>query len=111
MSKWPKRKSFWGILQREPVTTEAQSGWRESFAPATGSRIWCGSPLGRRAPITRRGLKKMLDRQLRQEQAQRVDERLERGVRIIVEQYEGDVKAFVESSRYRIEANRKAEAA
>ena len=53
----------------------------------------------------------MLDRSFRQEQAQRVDERLERVVRIIVEQYEGDVKAFVESSRYRIEANRKAEAA
>ena len=40
-----------------------------------------------------------------------MDERLARVVRIIVEQYDGDVKAFVESIRYRTEANRKAEAA
>jgi len=53
----------------------------------------------------------MLDKSLEQEQAQSVDERLARVVRIIVEQYDGDVKAFVESNRYRIEANRKAEAA
>jgi len=53
----------------------------------------------------------MLDRSLKEEQAQRVDERLAKVVRIIIEQYDGDVKAFVESNRYRIEANRKAEAA
>jgi len=53
----------------------------------------------------------MLDRSLKEEQAPRVDERLASVVRIIVEQYDGDVKAFVESNRYRIEANRKAEAA
>jgi hypothetical protein len=41
----------------------------------------------------------MLDKSLEEEQAQRVDERLAGIVRIIVEQYEGDVKAFVESSR------------
>jgi hypothetical protein len=44
----------------------------------------------------------------------RVDERLVRVVRIIVEQYDGDVKAFVESIRYRgyrVEANREAQAA
>src|SRR5262245_40542365 len=90
---------------------ETQSSWREAFAPATGSRIWGGRPHGRKAPITHKGLREMLDRSLRQEQAQRGDERLASVVRIIVEQYEGDVKAFVESSRYRIEANRKAEAA
>jgi hypothetical protein len=39
-----------------------------------------------------------------------VDERLARVVRIIVEQYDGDVKAFVESIRYRVEVNRKAAA-
>ena len=44
----------------------------------------------------------MLDKSL-EEQALRVDERLAMVVRIIVEQYDGDVKAFVESSRYRIE--------
>ena len=32
-----------------------------------------------------------------------------RVVRIIVEQYDGDVKAFVESIRYRVEVNRKAQ--
>jgi hypothetical protein len=53
----------------------------------------------------------MLDKRLEQEQAPRVDERLARVVRIIFEQYDGDVKAFVESIRYRIEMNRKAEAA
>jgi hypothetical protein len=52
----------------------------------------------------------LLDKSLEQEQAERVDERLASVVRIIVEQYDGDVKAFVESNRYRIEANRKAEA-
>ena len=52
----------------------------------------------------------MLDRSLEDEQAQKVDERLASVVRIIVEQYDRDVKAFVESNRYRIEANRKTEA-
>ena len=32
------------MLRREPVTIETQSGWREAFAPATGSRIWGGRP-------------------------------------------------------------------
>jgi len=64
-----------------------------------------------KAPITRKGLIQMLDRSLEDEQAQKVDERLASVVRIIVEQYDRDVKAFVESNRYRIEANRKAEAA
>jgi len=53
----------------------------------------------------------MLDKSLDEEQAPSVDERLARVVQIIVEQYDGDVKAFVDSNRYRIEANRKAEAA
>jgi hypothetical protein len=53
----------------------------------------------------------MLDKSLQEEQATTVDERLARVVQIIVEQYDGDVKAFVESNRYRIEANRKVEAA
>ena len=51
----------------------------------------------------------MLDK--RQEQAPRVEDRLARVVRIIVEQYDGDVKAFVDSIRNKIEVNRKAEAA
>jgi len=54
---------------------------------------------GRKAPITGKGLIEMLDKRLEQEQAPRVDERLARVVRIIVEQYDGDVKAFVESIR------------
>jgi len=44
----------------------------------------------------------MLDKNLEEEQALAVDERLARVARIIVEQYDGDVKAFVESMRYRI---------
>jgi hypothetical protein len=67
------------------------------------------SPHG--GPITRKGLIEMLYKTLEEEQAPRVDERLARVVRIIVEQYDGDVKAFVDSIRYRIEVNRKAEAA
>jgi hypothetical protein len=39
----------------------------------------------------------MLDKSLEEEHAPRVDERLARVVRIIVQQYEGDVKAFTES--------------
>jgi hypothetical protein len=69
------------------------------------------SPHGRKTPITRKGLIEMLDKRLKEEQAPRVDERLARVVRIIVEQYDGDVKAFVDSIRYRTEVNRKAEAA
>jgi hypothetical protein len=46
----------------------------------------------------------MLDKGLEEEQVRKVDERLARVVRIIVEQYDGDVKAFVESIRYRVEA-------
>jgi hypothetical protein len=53
----------------------------------------------------------MLDKNLEEEQAPGVDERLARVARIVVEQYDGDVKAFVESMRYTIEVNRKAEAA
>ena len=66
---------------------------------------------GRKTSITGKGLIEMLDKRLEQEQAPRVDERLARVVRIIVEQYDGDVKAFVDSIRYRTEVNRKAEAA
>ena len=69
------------------------------------------SPHGRKTPIKRKGLIEMLDKRLEQEQAPRVDKRLARVVRIIVEQYDGDVKAFVDSIRYRTEMNRKAEAA
>jgi hypothetical protein len=65
----------------------------------------------RRGSITRKGLREMLKKSLEEEQAASVDERLARVVRIIVEQYDRDVKAFVESNRYRTEANRKAEAA
>lgn len=57
------------------------------------------------------GMTEMLDKNLEEEQALGVDERLARVARIVVEQYDGDVKAFVESMRYRIEVNRKAEAA
>jgi hypothetical protein len=53
----------------------------------------------------------MLDKSLEEGQAPRVDERLVRVVRIIVDQYDGNVEAFVESIRYRIEVNQKAEAA
>jgi hypothetical protein len=53
----------------------------------------------------------MLDPSFDEQQTATVDERLARVVHIIVEQYDGDVKAFVESIRYRIEANRKVEAA
>jgi hypothetical protein len=53
----------------------------------------------------------MLEKRLEEGQTPRVDERLASVVRIIVEQYGGDVKAFVESNRYKIEVNRKAEAA
>ena len=51
----------------------------------------------------------MLDKSLEEEKALSVDERLARVVRIIVEHHDGDVKAFVDSNRYRTEVNRKAE--
>ena len=54
----------------------------------------------------------MLDQSLElEEQAPSVDKRLGSVVRMIVEQYDGDVKAFVESIRYRTQMNRKSEAA
>jgi hypothetical protein len=52
----------------------------------------------------------MIDKCLREEQVPRVDERLVRVVRIIVEQYDGDVRAFVESIRCRVNVIRGAEA-
>jgi|SRR5215469_12860736 len=65
-----------------------------------------------RFPITRKGLIEMLYyKRLEQEQTPRVDQRLARVVRIIVDQYDGDVKAFVDSIRYTTEMNRKAEVA
>ena len=59
----------------------------------------------------RKPLIEMFDNSLEEKLASRVDERLARVVRIIVDQYDGDVKAFVESIRYRVEVDRKAEAA
>jgi hypothetical protein len=50
----------------------------------------------------------MLNKSLEETQALRVDERLAMVARIIVEQYDGDVQAFVESIRYKVEANWKA---
>ena len=67
--------------------------------------------MAERRPITRKGLIEMLDKRFEQEQASSVDDRMARVVRIIVEHYDGDVKAFVDAIRYRIEVNRKAEAA
>jgi len=90
---------------------EIQSGWREAFAPAAGSRIWGGRPHGQKAAVTRKGLIELLDKSLEEGQVQRVDESLAQVVRIIVEQYDGDVKAFVESIRHKIEVNRKADGA
>ena len=58
-----------------------------------------------------KGLIEMLHKSLEEKQALKVDERLVTVVRIIVEQYHGDVKAFVESIRYRVEVNRKAQGA
>src|SRR5437773_12581160 len=99
MPKWPKRKSFWVMLRREPVTIETQSGWREAFAPATGLRIWGGRPRGRKAPITRKGLIEMPDKNVEEEQAPRADERLARVAGLILEEYDGDVQALVDSIR------------
>jgi len=53
----------------------------------------------------------MLDKNFEEKHAPRVDGRLARVVQVIVEQYDGDVKAFVESIRDKTEMNRKAEAA
>jgi hypothetical protein len=44
--------------------------------------------------VTRKGFIGMLDKGLEQEQAPRTDERLATVVRIIVEQYDGDVKGI-----------------
>ena len=66
---------------------------------------------GRKAPSTGKRLIEMLHKSLEEERTPGVDERLARVVRIIVEQYDGDVKAFVDSIRYRTEVNRKAEVA
>src|SRR5215471_17493002 len=90
---------------------ETQSGWREASRRLLDPENLGWSLHGRKAAITRKGLIEMLDKRLEQEQAPRVDERLARVVRIIVEEYDGDVKAFVDSVRYRTEVNRKAEAA
>jgi hypothetical protein len=68
-----------------------------------GARLW--------VDLTRKGLIEMLAKSLEEGQPSSVDERLARVVRIIVEEYDGDVKAFVESIRYKEEVNRKAEAA
>jgi len=51
----------------------------------------------------------MLDKCLKEEQVGRVDERLVKVVRMIVDQYEGDVPAFVESIRCRAEVIRRDE--
>ena len=81
------------------------------MAGAKLSRQLLWSLHGRKTLITRKGLIEMLDKRLEQEQTPRVDERLARVVRIIVEQYDRDVKAFVDSIRYRTEVNRNAQAA
>ena len=53
----------------------------------------------------------MPNNSLEEEPTLTVDERLTRVVRIIVAQYDGDVKAFVESVREKTQNNRKGEAA
>jgi hypothetical protein len=60
-----------------------------------------------RQGITHNELIEMLHKSLEEEQSLMVDERLAMVARIIVEQYDGDVKAFVESIRYRVKVNRK----
>jgi hypothetical protein len=47
----------------------------------------------------------MLVKAFKEEQVQCIDERLVRVVRIIVEQYDGDVRAFVESIRCQVEVS------
>jgi hypothetical protein len=51
----------------------------------------------------------MFNENLEEEHALSVDGRLATVVRIIVEQYHGDVEAFIESIRYRVEVNQKAQ--
>ncbi len=53
----------------------------------------------------------MIDKCLKEEQVPGVDERLVRVVRIIVEQYDGDVRAFIESIRRRLDVIRGTEGA
>ena len=65
----------------------------------------------RNTRVTCKGLIEMLNKRLEQEHAPKMDERLARVVRVIVEQYDGDVKAFVDSIRYRTEVNPKPQAA
>src|SRR6516225_9713237 len=97
MPKWPKRKSFWVLLRREPGGDGNAKWSARSFRADYWIENLGWSPHDRKAPITRKGLIEMLDKSLKEEQAPRVDERLARVVRIIFEQYDGDVKAFVES--------------
>ena len=66
---------------------------------------------GDRSAITREELVDMLQKNLEVEQSLRVDERLAMVARIIVEQYDGDVEAFVESIRCRVELDRQTAAA
>jgi hypothetical protein len=66
---------------------------------------------GDRQAVTRKEPIKMLDKSLEEQQALIVDERLAMVARIIVEQYDGDVEAFVESIRYKVEVNRETAAA
>jgi len=81
-------------------------GWSPHGCKVSGGKV-CTVTVGHH----RKGFVDMLDKSLQEEQASMVDERLVRVVQIIVEQYDGDVKAFVESIRYRVEVNRKAAAA
>lgn len=53
----------------------------------------------------------MIEKCLKEEQVPSVDERLVRVVRIIVEQHNGDVRAFIESIRRRLDVIRGAEGA
>ena len=79
---------------------ETQSGLARSFRAGYWIESLGWSPQCSKPPITGKRLIEMLDKGLEEEQASGVDERLARVVRIIVEQYDGDVKAFVESNRY-----------
>src|SRR5262249_43170979 len=108
MPKWPRRRSFWESPRRKFVTRKLK------VAGANFSRRLLVSKsgvvaYGHKARIARKELTEMLNKSLEEEHAPSVDERLARVVRIIFEQYDGDVKAFVDSNRYRIEVNRKAE--
>jgi hypothetical protein len=59
MPKWPKRKSFWVLLRREPVAIETQSGRARSFRAGYWIENLGWSPRDRKAPITRKGLIEM----------------------------------------------------